>query len=165
MLIENRALHTDPWTVVADDEPLIDGLCLVSLKRWQVERESLLASHAGRLGVIVNAGSVKPADVGVDAGHFAVIAFDFPNLADGRAFSHAALLRGRYGYTGQLRAMGKFLPDQLLYLERCGFDAFVLSPPHEPAACLRFFDEFSASYQCARDQQTPVAALRKSAQQ
>ena len=53
-------------------------------------------------------------------------AVDFPKFTDGRAYSQARLLRGRYGYRGELRANGDVLRDQLLFMQRCGFDAFVV---------------------------------------
>ena len=71
----------------------------------------------------------------------------FPKFGDGRGFSLGRLLRERYGYKGELRAVGHITRDHLLYLERCGFDAFELREGEDPHQALAGFKVFSASYQ------------------
>jgi uncharacterized protein (DUF934 family) len=53
-----------------------------------------------------------------------LIAINFPAFSDGRGLSLAVLLRTRYGYTGELRAVGDVHPDVIHYMKRCGFDTF-----------------------------------------
>jgi uncharacterized protein (DUF934 family) len=72
---------------------------------------------------------------------------NFPKFGDGRGFSIARLLRERYGYKGELRAVGHLTRDHLLYLERCGYDAFELRPGEDADEALAGFDVFSARYQ------------------
>jgi len=72
---------------------------------------------------------------------------NFPKFGDGRGFSIGRLLRTRYGYKGELRAVGHLTRDHLLYLERCGFDAFELRDGEDVAEALAGFHVFSASYQ------------------
>lgn len=161
-LIKHRTLVSDGWQRLADDQPLPEGTpVLVSWARWSAERDTLALRSADTLGVLVNAAEVTPEELGRDAAHFGVIAFDFPAFSDGRAFSHASLLRARHGFRGELRATGRILPDQLHFLERCGFDAFDLPEPHDPARALVLFGEFSAAYQRARDALPPVMLERK----
>jgi len=71
----------------------------------------------------------------------------FPKFGDGRGFSIGRLLRTRYGYKGELRAVGHLTRDHLLYLERCGFDAFELREGEDPVEALAGFDVYSESYQ------------------
>jgi uncharacterized protein (DUF934 family) len=71
----------------------------------------------------------------------------FPKFGDGRGFSIGRLLRERYGYKGELRAVGHLTRDLLLYLERCGFDAFELRAGEDPAEALAGFEVFSTRYQ------------------
>jgi len=71
----------------------------------------------------------------------------FPKFGDGRGFSIGRLLRTRFGYKGELRAVGHLTRDHLLYLERCGFDAFELRGGEDPDQVLAGFDVFSACYQ------------------
>lgn len=71
----------------------------------------------------------------------------FPKFGDGRGFSIGRLLRERYGFKGELRAVGHLTRDHLLYLERCGFNAFELRPGEDPDEALAGFSVFSAGYQ------------------
>lgn len=71
----------------------------------------------------------------------------FPKFGDGRGFSIGRLLRQRYGYRGELRAVGHLTRDHLLYLERCGFDAFELRAGEDPQEALAGFRVFSSWYQ------------------
>jgi uncharacterized protein (DUF934 family) len=75
-----------------------------------------------------------------------VIAVDFPKFTDGRGYSIARFLRDRHRFTGELRAIGDVLRDQLFALAECGFDAFVLRDGHDVAAALSGFDDFAGVY-------------------
>ena len=72
---------------------------------------------------------------------------NFPKFGDGRGYSLARLLRTRYGYKGELRAVGEFTRDHLLFMERVGFDAFELREGEDAAEALAAFGDFSAVYQ------------------
>ena len=69
-------------------------------------------------------------DIAADLPRFALIALSFPKFRDGRAFSTARLLREKHGFTGELRAVGNVLSDQIPYMRRVGFDT--LEVTHEP---------------------------------
>jgi uncharacterized protein (DUF934 family) len=71
----------------------------------------------------------------------------FPKFGDGRGFSLARLLRQRYGYRGELRAVGHITRDLLLYMERVGFDAYELREGEDAGEALGSFGDFSAAYQ------------------
>ena len=71
----------------------------------------------------------------------------FPTFGDGRGYSIARLLRSRYGYRGELRAVGHITRDQLVFLERVGFDAFELRAGEDATEALIAFETFSAAYQ------------------
>ena len=75
------------------------------------------------------------------------VEINFPKFADGRGFSIARLLRGRYGYKGELRAVGHITRDHLYFMERVGFDAFELREGEDAAEALAAFTTFSAAYQ------------------
>ncbi len=139
-------LVEDDWlTLDAEDVPPAGASIIVPLARWQDEA-GILRSSAGRIGLrLPNTEDVEAlADQLRD---LPLIALEFPAFTDGRAFSQARLLREALGFTGELRATGEFLSDQLLYLARCGFDAF--EPPNDGGgerfeAALR---DFSVAYQ------------------
>jgi len=146
-LIRNRVLADDTWRVLQADEAIpADGEVIVPLSVWR-ERQQLLAERNGSTGVWL-----EPADEPADIGTLPVlIAVHFPAFTDGRGYSTARLLRQRYGFTGELRAIGDILRDQLYELERCGFDSFALRADQDPIDALRAFEDFSESYQAGAD--------------
>lgn len=89
----------------------------------------------------------------------ALIDISFPKFRDGRGYSAARILR-EAGYTGELRASGDVLVDQILYLRRCGFDAFVADAELDEDAVVRALTRYEHVYQKAADGRSPVWALR-----
>jgi uncharacterized protein (DUF934 family) len=88
-----------------------------------------------------------PAAVAAELAGAARVEVNFPKFGDGRGYSIARLLRTRYGYQGELRAVGALTRDHLFFLEQVGFDAFELREGEDPVAALAAFNDFSASYQ------------------
>ena len=76
-----------------------------------------------------------------------LVAIDFPAFTDGRGYTLARLLRERYGFAGEIRAIGDVLVDQLFYMTRCGFDALALREDQHLDDALRALGAFSVSYQ------------------
>ncbi len=89
----------------------------------------------------------------------ALIEIAFPAFRDGRGYSAARILR-EAGFTGELRAAGDVLLDQIVYLRRCGFDAFAPDAPLDKAKVDEALGRFPAVYQKAADGRAPVWALR-----
>jgi uncharacterized protein (DUF934 family) len=89
-----------------------------------------------------------------------VVAVRFPKYADGRGYSIGRLLRERYGYRGELRAVGEVARDHLQQLARCGFDAFQLRAGEDPQEALRGLDDFSEAYQASAAQPMPLFRRR-----
>jgi len=75
------------------------------------------------------------------------VELNFPKFTDGRAFSQAVLLRRRYGFTGDIRATGDVLIDQLVQMARSGFTSAVLAEGQNPEAAERQFARYRAFYQ------------------
>ncbi|WP_299511813.1 DUF934 domain-containing protein [uncultured Limnohabitans sp.] len=75
------------------------------------------------------------------------IDLQFPKFTDGRAYSQAFLLRRRLGFSGELRATGEVLIDQLVQMQRTGFDVAVLREGLDATAAQRQFDRFAGFYQ------------------
>lgn len=84
----------------------------------------------------------------------------FPKFTDGRAYSQARLLRQRRGFTGELRATGDVLIDQLVHMARCGFDVAVLKEGLDPQDAERQFARFADFYQGDAVQPQPRFARR-----
>jgi len=89
-----------------------------------------------------------------------VVAVNFPKYGDGRGYSIGRLLRERYGYRGELRAIGAVARDHLQQLARCGFDAFQLREGEDPQEALRGLDDFSEAYQASAAQPAPLFRRR-----
>ncbi len=153
-VIKNRQIVEDRWQHITDDAELPAGPVIVSLERWNRERAALL-ERGEPVGVrLPNTANV--ADLAEDLSRLKVVALEFPKFADGRAHSQARLLRERYGYQGEIRAVGDILRDQLFFMARNGFDAFELRADRSLEDALDAFGEFSESYQPAADQQLPL---------
>ena len=127
-LIKNGQVVPEDWGYVSDEAPLPStGAVFVSLARWQAERDALRGRNQP-VGVVLP-NDADPKAIAEDLPHLSAIALVFPKYTDGRAYSQARLLRERYGFTGQLRATGNVLRDQLLFMQRSGFDAYEIARP------------------------------------
>ncbi len=159
-LIEGRPVtDTDLWSHIADDAELPDGTpAIVSLARWQAEREALVRRNAP-VGVRLAAGETVEGLTG-DLDRLDLVALDFPSLADGRHFTTARLLRDRHGFAGEIRATGNVLRDQLFAMARCGFDSFELAAHQDADAAHRAFAEISVVFQPAADGRAAAETIR-----
>jgi uncharacterized protein (DUF934 family) len=85
---------------------------------------------------------------------------EFPRFRDGRAYSYARLLRERYGFEGEIRAVGDVLMEQLMFMLRVGFDAFEISEQNPLEAYRTAVGEFSVWYQPTGDGRPTAVSLR-----
>jgi len=122
-LLKDGKLIENIYTDVSQDSivPVI-GAVIVSLAQWQAHRPSLEV-RTDPLGIRLGSDE-KAETIATDLEHFDLIALEFPVFRDGRAYSTARLLRERYGYTGELRAVGDVLLEQLHFMNRVGFNSF-----------------------------------------
>lgn len=161
-IIKNGQIIDETWHLLPKDATL-DSLSncddyIVPLALW-VEHSTALKARDGGLGVWLEAGE-EIEEIVADLDHFQVIALNFPAFTDGRHCSSAYLLRNRYGYKGELRAIGDVLRDQLFSYQRVGFDAFALRADKDPVDALKAFEEFSEVYQASTDQPLPLFRRR-----
>ena len=113
----------DKWAFLGDDAPVpTEGPVVVSLKRWLSQSETLSA-RLGPVGVAVEAGADAQMHL-PDLADRPLIALTFDKFADGRSFSYARILRDRFRFGGDLRAIGDVLIDEIPLMLRCGFDSF-----------------------------------------
>jgi uncharacterized protein (DUF934 family) len=161
-LIKRRAVVEDDWELVRDHAALAaipaDRAIIVPLSAWTTDRHAL--AGRGRVGVWL-APSDEPGMLAEDVATLPVIAVDFPQFVDGRGYSTARLLREKYGFQGELRAIGDILRDQLYYLEQCGFDAFSLRADRDLVDALASFGDFSDSYQATALRPIPLFSRRQ----
>lgn len=132
-LIKAEAIIEDGWHWIEDKAATLDALpsgpALVPLALWQSERDALLKRN-GDLGIWLDSDE-EAESIADDLDHFTVIGLNFPAYADGRNLSNAVLLRSRFGFKGEIRAIGDVARDQLSYMRRCGFDAFQIPPERD----------------------------------
>jgi uncharacterized protein (DUF934 family) len=161
-LIRQRELVTDEWLYLSDGAVLPGDptselpALIVPLPRWMAEREHW-RQWRGRLGV-----RIAPPDrierLAPDLDRLSLVAIEFTAPSEGRGYSQARVLRDRYRFGGELRAVGYVKRDQLFFLARCGFDAFELSEGVDPAQAAAAFDDFTVAYQPASER---YASLRR----
>lgn len=144
-IIKDKHIVDDTWQYINDDETIPAGDVTLSLARWQQEKHTL-THHAGRLGVRLHPADVV-ADLADDVKHLELIELDFTDFADGRPFSQAWLLRERLAYSGELRAAGCYMPDQVFYLARVGVNAFQPEKFEDLPVMLAKLNDFTVSYQ------------------
>ena len=158
-LLKDGKIADDQWTAVADDAPLpADRPVIVSLERWQKEKD-VLAGRNAPLGVRLKSDQ-SPELIREDLGRFGLVALDFPHFKDGRAYSYARLLRERFGYKGELRAVGNVLRDQYMFMQRCGFDAFEVKDARAVEAWQQAMTEMSVWYQPTADGRRTAIQIR-----
>lgn len=160
-VIKDNRIIEDEWQRlkeidVVDELPA--GKVIMPFAYWRANRDRLIAQNK-KYAVCIN-GDVETEEVVKDIDHFEMIALDFPAFTDGRSYSHARLLRERYGYTGELRAVGDVLRDQLFFMQRCGIDSYQVREDKNIEDALKAFTEFSVKYQTAADRVQPVYKLR-----
>ena len=169
-VIRNGRVERDDWRFLdlpgvgapghasEDDPQLAAERIAVPLAAWRARREELMR-NLGSVGVWL-APTDDPADLVPGLDRLQLVAVHFPRFADGRGYSSAVLLRTRYGYRGELRAVGDVGRDQLFHLKRCGFDAFSLPPHRDPHAALASLADFSLRYQGSVDDPLPLFRRR-----
>ena len=162
-VIRDGAVVADEWTLIpaAVDGAAValpKGKLIVPLSAWIAQRDALIERQQ-LLGVWLDSNQ-DPADLADAINRFALIAVNFPKFTDGRGYSIAALLRSRYGFKGELRAIGDVLRDQLFYMQRVGFNAFAVRTDKDIHDAAKSLNDFSETYQGAIDQPVPLFRRR-----
>jgi uncharacterized protein (DUF934 family) len=157
-LLKNGKLCDDVFTDVsaAESLPAGDDAIIVSLQQWSEHRAAL--ANRSQLGIVLTSAD-KAELIADDLEHFTVIALEFPAFGDGRAYSTATLLR-RFGYAGELRAVGEVLLEQLHFMHRVGFDAFVIDSDDAAREWEIAAADISVWYQPTVDDRESIVKLR-----
>jgi uncharacterized protein (DUF934 family) len=153
----------DSFTHVADDQELPPGDVIISLTRFQQEGDALL-SDGRRVGVRLEAHEEVEA-LAYDLPRLAavgLVALAFPKYRDGRAYTNARLARERYGFKGQVRAVGDVLREQAGFMVRVGFDAFEPADDASANEWQAAIQRYRHVYQRSADRRAPAFAERES---
>ena len=156
-IIKGGKLIDDNWTTVDEVGLFPEGKILISLSSWN-EQQVQFSKRLGEVGIWMNSDE-QPEDI-ENVARIPVIAVLFENFMDGRGFSIARLLRERFDFQGEIRAVGSPIRDQLTYMVKCGFNAFDLADHYDPEEALTSLSDFSESYQTSVDQKEPLFRRR-----
>ena len=160
-LIKHGTAAVDTWTTLelAEGETLETvalpaGDVIFPLAVWLARKDEIISCHK-RIGLLMQPDE-RVEDIAADLDYFIVIAVNFPKFVDGRGYSTASLLRQRYKYQGELRAVGDVLHDQLFYMQRVGFDSYALKEGKNAVYAIEAgFSPFSDAYQASTTQPQP----------
>jgi uncharacterized protein (DUF934 family) len=155
-LLRDGLIVVDDWHYAAPElEPTAwDDASIVPYERWLSARQAQLAPGL-RLGVLLEPDQpVEP--LAADCERLKLVALRFPSFSEGRGYSQARLLRERWKFRGELRAVGHVRRDLLFFMARCGCNAFEL-PDAEFEAAATALHAFTAGYQATNDLGLPSA--------
>jgi len=155
-LISDKDLIEDDWYRVAVDYKISPGdKVILSLDRLLQQGDQLITMRIALGAELEPAAAVEELLPFLE--HLEIVVLRFDNFADGRAFSQARLLRDRYAYRADIRAVGDVHCDQLSFMQRCGFNQFQLGDNEDIEFAFRSFGNISLHYQSEFNQ--AVSAL------
>lgn len=159
-LIKDGEAAQDPWVFLDDAAPAAaEADVVVSVARLK-EEAGALAARSGRLGVVLRPDE-GPEDVVAHLASLSLVAIEFPAFTDGRGYSSARMLRERHRFAGEIRAIGNVLRDQILFMTRCGVDAFDIDRDDAVEIVKAALSEQSVFTQFAADSVQAVWAQRR----
>jgi uncharacterized protein (DUF934 family) len=144
-LIKGGRVVSDDWTL---QEEIADG----AIRPHTIVPASYVLAHAELfdeaqdVGIWIP-GDGEPGEIATLLPKVALVAIRFPTMNDGRGLSLAVLLRTRFAFTGELRAIGEVHEDVLNYMHRCGIDSYQLPDGHDPKVALAAMNSLTDFYQ------------------
>lgn len=161
VVIKDGKITDNLWKIVNEDHSdLRQDNIILPYSVWLANQDELSQRVSeGKIGLLLE-GDHNLQEQNEGIADFALITINFPGFMDGRGFSVARLLRERYGFTGELRASGGVIRDQLCYLQRCGFSSFDLDADINIEAAVESLNDFSEGYQISVDLPTPLFRRR-----
>ncbi|UXH79462.1 DUF934 domain-containing protein [Roseateles amylovorans] len=150
----------DPWHTCAGEDgpqphPAAADHKLLTLEQWHAVRDTWPQGLA--TGVLLS-NEADVAELAADLPRLSLVVLQFPKWVDGRAYSQAHMLRARYKFPGEIRAIGEVLVDMLPLLKRCGVDAVQLRGDQRQDAAERALGFFPGHYQADVNEPRPLFA-------
>jgi uncharacterized protein (DUF934 family) len=156
---ETPSIRPDSWAPLAEGEvPARGARVIVPFARFLAEADALFATGAD-LGVEIG-GADKVEDLAPWTGKLKLVMLKFGVFKDGRLFTSARLLRERFGFKGDLRVTGDFLPDQVIFLLRSGVSTLEVGEHFSIETLKRVIKAYSVRYQRALDPQPVIVDQR-----
>jgi uncharacterized protein (DUF934 family) len=143
-ILRRRELVDDDWVTLGETPPGDAAAVIVPFAQFRDSREQWLA-RSGRLGVLL-APAERVEDLAADLPRISLVALQFPSPGDGRGYTAAKLLRQRYAFTGEIRAVGHVKQDQIYLMARVGIDTFALASTEKPEEALATLARFKVAY-------------------
>jgi uncharacterized protein (DUF934 family) len=144
-LLRQREIVEDDWQYLGEEPPGGSESIIIPLAELR-DNAATWCAWRGRLGV-----RLAPADrvetLAADLTRLALVAVEFPSPSEGRGYTQASLLRSRYGFRGELRAVGAVKRDQVFFMSRCGIDSFELAAGEDLNAAKASLGKFTIAYQ------------------
>ena len=155
-IILDGALVDSPWRVAQLEESSGGSHLLLPMANYTAS-ESLQARSDVGVWIAAEDDSLELAEV---ISTLTVVAVDFPAFTDGRGLSHASTLRTRFGFEGEVRAIGDVRRDQMQQMVQCGINSFAFQEDADLAGALEGLKLFSHNYQSSTRQPNPLFRLR-----
>ena len=143
-LLRQREVVADDWVTLGDSLPADDVALIVPFAKFR-ESPDVYRSRKGKLGVRLSPAD-KVEDLAPELPRLSLVALEFTGPGEGRGYSQAKLLRARYHFKGEVRAVGYVKQDQVYLMARVGIDAFDLSPDQKPEEAIATLDRFKIAY-------------------
>jgi uncharacterized protein (DUF934 family) len=144
-ILRQREFAPDTWRYLGEEDAAAAAV-IVPFADWRREPQRWQSAR-GALGVRLSPVD-RVEELAPDLARLTLIAVEFPSPGEGRGYTQGQLLRTRYGFGGELRAVGAGVRQDLMFLmARCGFDAFELADGEDPAAALRALSRYQVAYQ------------------
>lgn len=156
-LINQTAIIDNTWSLAEGNDIPGNGNVIVELNVFLEQAQSLL--QRGNVAVLIK-GDEQPELLAQYLDKLPLICVNFPAFTDGRGYSIARLLRERFNYQGDIRAMGDVLLDQLFFMRRCGISSYLLKEGLDGAKALNYLKTIGESYQTSVDIPQPLFRRR-----
>ena len=151
LLRRHELIENDDWVTLGETPPADDVPVIVPFAKFR-ESPDAWRARKGKLGIRLSPAD-RVEDLAPELPRLSLVAVEFTGPGEGRGYSQAKLLRARYHFAGEVRAVGHVKQDQVYLMARVGIDAFELSPTEKPEEVLNTLERFKIAY-------TPGAPLR-----
>ena len=155
LLRQRELVAADEWVSFGDALPADDVPLIVPFAKFRENPETFRA-RKGKLGIRLSPAD-KVEDLAPELPRLSLVVLEFTGPGEGRGYSQAKLLRARYKFTGEVRAVGHVKQDQVYLMARVGIDAFELSPTEKPEEAIATLDRFKIAYTPG----APIPSLRR----
>jgi len=144
LLRQRELVAEDEWVTLGDSPPPDDVPLIVPFAKFR-ENGDAFRARKGKLGIRLSPAD-KVEDLAPELPRLSLVAVEFTGPGEGRGYSQAKLLRARYKFAGEVRAVGHVKQDQVYLMARVGIDAFELSATEKPEEAIATLDRFKIAY-------------------